>query len=117
MVFATVAKRLPLPLSFKVNGRVIRAALISEEQDNFVSEKLGEPGGIRTRTDEREIAFGTLAAEITPTTNGFFANDEYDLDNPTAGFSSIPEALEEIREGKVSWGVNAMGVFTVGMIR
>lgn len=101
LVFATVAKRLPLPLSFKVNGRVIRAALISEEQDNFVSEKLGEPGGIQTRTDEREIAFGTLAAEIAPTNNGFFANDEYDLDNPTAGFSSIPEALEEIREGKM----------------
>ncbi|XP_011022835.1 PREDICTED: bifunctional riboflavin biosynthesis protein RIBA 1, chloroplastic-like isoform X2 [Populus euphratica] len=46
--------------------------------------------------------FGTLSAEITPTTGGFFAdNDEYDLDRPTEGFASIPEAIEDIRQGKL----------------
>lgn len=49
------------------------------------------------------ISFGTLAAEITSTTGNFFSEeDEYDLDRPTEGFNSIPEAIEDIRQGKVS---------------
>lgn len=48
------------------------------------------------------ISFGTLAAEITSTTSNFFPQeDEYDLDWPTEGFNSIPEAIEDIRKGKV----------------
>lgn len=34
--------------------------------------------------------------------NGFVAeDDDYELDLPTPGFSSIPEAIEDIRQGKV----------------
>lgn len=29
-------------------------------------------------------------------------DDEFDLDSPTQGFASIPEAIEDIRQGKVS---------------
>ncbi|KAJ4850489.1 Bifunctional riboflavin biosynthesis protein RIBA 1, chloroplastic [Turnera subulata] len=48
------------------------------------------------------IGFGTLSAEITPTASAFFPdNDEYDLDRPTVGFASIPEAIEDIRQGKL----------------
>ncbi|KAJ6740885.1 GTP CYCLOHYDROLASE II-RELATED [Salix purpurea] len=48
------------------------------------------------------IDFGTLSAETTPTNGSFFAdNDEYDLDRPTEGFASIPEAIEDIRQGKL----------------
>nr|XP_043623317.1 bifunctional riboflavin biosynthesis protein RIBA 1, chloroplastic [Erigeron canadensis] len=48
------------------------------------------------------ISLGTLAAEITPSMNGFSTvAGEYDLDQPTAGFSSIPEAIEDIRQGKM----------------
>ncbi|XP_059432126.1 bifunctional riboflavin biosynthesis protein RIBA 1, chloroplastic-like [Corylus avellana] len=85
-VLANVTKR--LPLSFNGTGRVVRVTV-------------GEPNGIETRPDEIETAFGTIAAEITPTARGFFSNDDYELDRPTDGFSSIPEAVEDIRKGKM----------------
>nr|GEX46958.1 bifunctional riboflavin biosynthesis protein RIBA 1, chloroplastic [Tanacetum cinerariifolium] len=49
------------------------------------------------------IALGTLAAEMIPNFDSFsFSDDgEYDLDWPTTGFSSIPEAIEDIRQGKM----------------
>ncbi|WCJ31938.1 Riboflavin biosynthesis protein RibBA [Euphorbia peplus] len=48
------------------------------------------------------IGFGTLSAEITPTPAHFFPyNDQYDLDSPTPGFASIPDAIEDIRHGKL----------------
>ncbi|XP_050260521.1 bifunctional riboflavin biosynthesis protein RIBA 1, chloroplastic isoform X2 [Quercus robur] len=39
----------------------------------------------------------------TALTSGAFPieNDEFDLDSPTKGFSSIPEAIEDIRQGKM----------------
>lgn len=48
------------------------------------------------------LTLGTLSADMIPTADDFFdANDEADLDRPTEGFASIPEALEDIRRGKV----------------
>ncbi|XAR53033.1 GTP cyclohydrolase II [Bertholletia excelsa] len=48
------------------------------------------------------IAFRTLAAETTPAIVSFpIENGEFDLDHPTEGFSSIPEAIEDIRQGKM----------------
>ncbi|TKY71488.1 Bifunctional riboflavin biosynthesis protein RIBA 1 [Spatholobus suberectus] len=45
---------------------------------------------------------GTLAADTGLTNNVFSVdNDEFDLDSPTAGFASIPEAIEDIRQGKM----------------
>ena len=53
-------------------------------------------------TQPDTVAFGTLAEEITPNTIGYFTtDDEFDLDRPTEGFSSIPEAIEDIRQGRV----------------
>ena len=47
-------------------------------------------------------ALGTIAADMAPVVDGFSADDdELDLDLPTEGFSSIPEAIEDIRQGKV----------------
>lgn len=47
-------------------------------------------------------ALGTIAADMAPVVDGFSAaDDELDLDCPTEGFSSIPEAIEDIRQGKV----------------
>lgn len=100
-------------LSFKGVAKV-RAALVSGEGDvlsfpngnGVLAEKAGffngvveQQTGIETQPPDA-IGFGSLAAEITPTTSGFFA-DEYDLDRPTEGFASIPEAIEDIRQGKV----------------
>ncbi|XP_024317660.1 probable bifunctional riboflavin biosynthesis protein RIBA 1, chloroplastic isoform X2 [Brachypodium distachyon] len=46
-------------------------------------------------------AFGTIAADMAPVVDGFSADDdELDLDLPTEGFSSIPEAIDDIRQGK-----------------
>ncbi|KAK3121997.1 hypothetical protein QOZ80_8BG0663780 [Eleusine coracana subsp. coracana] len=41
------------------------------------------------------------AADMAPVVDGFSADDdELDLDRPTEGFSSIPEAIEDVRRGK-----------------
>jgi len=112
--------------SFKRDGRGrARASLISGEgdvlsypNDNVVSGQdkfVNQSPAIELQPDA--TGFGTLSAEITPTTGGFFAdNDEYDLDRPTEGFASIPEAIEDIRQGKVHpldllfnfWGLASM---------
>lgn len=48
--------------------------------------------------------FGTLNAEITPETVDFFVSDaEGDPDCPSEGFSSIDQALEALRQGKVGF--------------
>lgn len=99
--------------TFKADFRA-RAALISgegdllsypnsnigAEEDTSSTKQIGKPTGIEIQPDA--AAFGTIAAEITPTTSSFSGNDEYDLDCPTEGFSSIAEAIEDIHQGKVS---------------
>ena len=47
-------------------------------------------------------SFGTLDAEITPETADFFVSDaEGDPDCPSEGFSSVEQALNMLRQGKV----------------
>ncbi|KAK6945773.1 3,4-dihydroxy-2-butanone 4-phosphate synthase, RibB [Dillenia turbinata] len=80
-----------------------RAAGIVGEGDVFSTKSahLGnQDGGIEIQPDS--IAFGTLSAETAPTNTGFpNENSEFDLDLPTEGFNSIPEAIEDIRKGKM----------------
>uniref|UniRef100_A0A0R0ISZ5 GTP cyclohydrolase II domain-containing protein n=1 Tax=Glycine max TaxID=3847 RepID=A0A0R0ISZ5_SOYBN len=72
----------------------------SPRQDVLIDKLAEEPIRIRQQLDT--FSFGTVADEISPTINGFFADrNEYDLDCPTQGFSSIPEAIEDIRQGKL----------------
>lgn len=81
---------------------MIRATVVSggAEQGAFLNESGKQKAAIEMEPDA--IAFGTLAAEIIPNTSGFFTSaDEFDLDHPTGGFSSITAALEDIRQGKV----------------
>lgn len=81
----------PIDGGFPVNQRKINGV-----EKNGVSVS----SGITIQPDS--IALGTLAAETTPSMSGFSTGaDEYDLDQPTTGFSSIPEAIEDIRQGKV----------------
>lgn len=71
-----------------------------EIQGDFLNECTEQSAGTKSQPDA--VAFETLATEITPNTTGFFTtDDEFDLDRPTVGFSSIPEAVEDIRQGKV----------------
>ncbi|PWA34085.1 bifunctional riboflavin biosynthesis protein RIBA 1, chloroplastic [Artemisia annua] len=87
------ASLLPIDGGFPVNQKRINANGVDK---NGVSVS----SGIVIQPDS--IALGTLSAETTPAMSGFSTGaDEYDLDQPTAGFSSIPEAIEDIRQGKM----------------
>lgn len=100
-----------LCFSFKVDTRA-QAVQISGE-GNFLSysssnavvglsihdKQVNQPNGTEIQPDA--VALGTLSAEITPITMGFYSDDdEFNLDRPTEGFSSIPEAIEDIRRGR-----------------
>ena len=82
-----------------------RATLVSGEGDllaytNGNNVLANHPVGIEIQPDA--VAFGALSADTALTSSGFPADtDEFDLDRPTEGFASIPEAIEDIRQGKV----------------
>ncbi|CAN4107938.1 unnamed protein product [Withania somnifera] len=84
----------------------ISSAFLSGEGDVH-SQSRGESSlfssfSTGTETQPDAVAFGTLAADVVPTTSGFPSDDdEFDLDSPTEGFSSVPEAIEDIRQGKM----------------
>lgn len=92
--------------SIKVDGKV-KSTLLSGEGDLLSRQNSGKDSlfsslsaGIEIQPDA--IALGTLSSETTPTSSGFPTDiDEFDLDRPSVGFSSIPEAIEDIRQGKV----------------
>lgn len=71
--------------------------------DSFL--KGNENGSLLGAFDESASApFGTLDAEITPETIDFFVSDaEGDPDCPSDGYSSIEQALNTLRLGKVSF--------------
>lgn len=56
-----------------------------------------------TGTQFDAVAFGTLGADTAVPAGSGFSDDEseHDFDSPTEGFASIPEAIEDIRNGKV----------------
>jgi len=89
----------PRIISKKFN---VRMRVIPEEGDVFSSSKSnGSSMGIELQPDL--VSFGTLAAEMIPTTmdSPEVEDEEFDLDRPTDGFASIPQAIEDIRHGKV----------------
>ncbi|XP_059313780.1 bifunctional riboflavin biosynthesis protein RIBA 1, chloroplastic [Lycium ferocissimum] len=89
------------------NDFKVKSAFLSGEGD-VRSQSRGESSLLSslstgTETQPDAVTFGTLAADVVvPTTSGFSSdNDEFDLDRPTEGFSSVPEAIEDIRQGKM----------------
>ncbi|KAK4340040.1 hypothetical protein RND71_041502 [Anisodus tanguticus] len=88
------------------NDVTIKSAFLSGEA-GARSQSRGESSLLSslstgTETQPDAVAFGTLAADVVPTTSGFpLDNDEFDLDRPTEGFSYVPEAIEDIRQGKM----------------
>ncbi|KAL1204091.1 Bifunctional riboflavin biosynthesis protein RIBA 1 [Cardamine amara subsp. amara] len=95
--------------SIKTTGKV-KAAVVSREDDllSFTNGNAPLSNGslIDDRTEESwqadSVSLGTLAADSAPApANGFVAeDDDFELDLPTPGLSSIPEAIEDIRQGK-----------------
>lgn len=48
------------------------------------------------------MVLGSISADMAPIPDGFSGTDkENDLDCPTEGFSSISDAIDDIRQGKV----------------
>ncbi|KAK9690859.1 hypothetical protein RND81_09G158900 [Saponaria officinalis] len=91
---------------FKTQAAVVSGEgdLLSYSSNNDVlgqnSADVDRPVGIDMQADA--IALGALAADTAPTSVGFSVeNDEYELDLPAEGFASIPEAIEDIRQGKI----------------
>ncbi|XP_042062776.1 bifunctional riboflavin biosynthesis protein RIBA 1, chloroplastic-like isoform X2 [Salvia splendens] len=93
----------------KASGK-IRSALFSSENGNVPQSAASDvasnalisdlSGGVEIQSDS--VALGALAADMAPTASGFpLESDEFDLDMPSEGFSSIPEAIKDIREGKM----------------
>ncbi|XAR49473.1 GTP cyclohydrolase II [Bertholletia excelsa] len=75
----------------------------SSPQNSISAVKSTLPGDLSAGTEIQPgaIASGTLAAETAPATVSFpVDNDEFDLDRATEGFSSVPEAIEDILHGK-----------------
>ncbi|XP_042377479.1 probable bifunctional riboflavin biosynthesis protein RIBA 1, chloroplastic isoform X1 [Zingiber officinale] len=70
-----------------------------ESADSAVSEQDNAHNSYILQADATSIQ--TVVADISPVPNDFpIYNGELDLDCPTKGFSSIPEAIEDIRQGK-----------------
>ncbi|ESW31702.1 hypothetical protein PHAVU_002G260600 [Phaseolus vulgaris] len=93
-------------VKFSFKADKVRAVISGE--DNYTSPR--QDDSIDTLVEEHTrtspqldtFAFGTVFDEINPTINGFFADrNEHELDCPAQGFSSIPEAIEDIRQGKL----------------
>ncbi|CAA2975534.1 bifunctional riboflavin biosynthesis protein RIBA 1, chloroplastic-like [Olea europaea var. sylvestris] len=101
--------RAKVGLTNKANGRVKSVLLFGEggllpnsSGKNFACNALisDVSGGVELQPDS--VDFGVLAADMASTTSGFAVeDDEFDLDQPSEGFSSITEAIEDIRQGKM----------------
>ncbi|XP_057812516.1 bifunctional riboflavin biosynthesis protein RIBA 1, chloroplastic isoform X1 [Salvia miltiorrhiza] len=98
-----------LGLSIKASGK-IKSALFSAENGSLPHSAGSDvasnalvsdiSGGVEVQSDA--VVLGALAADMAPTASGFpLESDEFDLDVPSEGFSSIPEAIKDIREGKM----------------
>ncbi|KAI5604267.1 hypothetical protein POPTR_001G310500v4 [Populus trichocarpa] len=86
--------------SFGIKGAgKTRATLISG--DGLLSYSNGNGVAAKsTLLDNGSV--GTLSADTASITNDFVVgNDDHELDRPTEGFSSIPDAIEDIRQGKI----------------
>lgn len=98
--------------SFSTKGiGKIRAAVVSDEGDLLSYSNVNNAAVKRSFIDNNPVeiwlqpdalALRTRLADNAPISVGFsIDNDEFDLDGPTEGFSSIAEAIEDIRQGKV----------------
>lgn len=73
LVLTTFTRK--LSFSFKVDGRVRATRILGEGDEDETARKMSRC---------------------------FHADEEFDLDHPAEGFSSIPEAIDDIRRGKVA---------------
>lgn len=110
--FSSLSFARKFPFSFKSGSGILRATSLSGEDDvwpRFNNQGAGKGSFVNNGVEQTaiqqqpdEIAVGTPDAVITPNRSGFLSGvNEFDLDHAVEGFSSIPEAIEDIRQGKV----------------
>lgn len=86
-----------------------RATLVSGEGDLLSYTNSNNVLASSTLDNDKPIGIemqplDALSADIAPTISGFpVDSDEFDLDCPTEEFASIAEAIEDIRQGKVTY--------------
>lgn len=83
-------------------------------QDNIDGakfEKSSSNGNIFGQKDAKDLSFGAVSAEITQETEDFFVSEaEGDPDQPSEGYSSIDEAINALRKGKVRFCVSLVSL-------
>lgn len=98
-------ERVQYAMGLKVGSIIGAASNIKMAISNFSSNALSS--GVEDRTSSAML--GSLAADMDDIPTGFAEeNDEFDLDRPSEGFSSIHEAIEDIRNGKVGFILQLM---------
>ncbi|XP_010942615.1 probable bifunctional riboflavin biosynthesis protein RIBA 1, chloroplastic isoform X1 [Elaeis guineensis] len=91
---------------FGVNGDAGFGTLpLSSDGDILMGQNTSIGGqdhpSANTMLQAHAVKHGTISADMSPAMDDFSADDnEPDLDCPTEGFSSISEAIEDIRQGK-----------------
>jgi hypothetical protein len=61
-----------------------------------------------------------LSANLALVMDKFSDDDtdtELDLDSPTEGFASIPDAIEDVRQGKVSTSLNVLMISITSILK
>lgn len=104
-------------MRFSINDCLnLRSSLLSGESNllhhsassNVASNALigDRRGGVEVQSESVKLG----ADDMVPFASGFpVENDSFDLDLPSEGFSSIPEAIEDIYKGKV--GLHVTNIF------
>lgn len=84
---------------FKTIPRTGDDDIVSHRTDTINRDKSASIGSMLQADN---VMVGTDVADLAPEIDGFSSYDDNpDLDSPTGGFSSIPEAIEDIRQGKL----------------
>lgn len=84
---------------FKTIPRTGDDDIVSHRTDTINRDKSASIGSMLQADN---VMVGTDVADLAPEIDEFSSYDDNpDLDSPTGGFSSIPEAIEDIRQGKL----------------
>ncbi|EPS71304.1 hypothetical protein M569_03450, partial [Genlisea aurea] len=95
-----------LNIGIKTCLNVIQSALPSAEGDilrHYNGASNSSVGGVEVQSDSALLS-EAFSADVTPINNGSsfpLENDEFDLDIPSPGFSSVEDAIEDISKGKM----------------
>lgn len=84
-------------------------SIIKPSKLYLTTNRFVRDGAIRSSNSNVDVDV-TIANDTIFGINGqpIFSVDEADLDRPTEGFSSIEEAIEDVRKGKVGVFVNVI---------